>query len=50
MSIKEINTVLFGVESAKQLEDILHSVNGSLPDIPRELFIDDDKLLNPSNW
>ena len=48
--IPEISKVLVGVDSKKQLEEIMIASSGCLPDIPNELFVYDTDLLNPGNW
>jgi aryl-alcohol dehydrogenase-like predicted oxidoreductase len=50
ISIPEISKVLVGVDTTKQLKEILTASSGDLPNIPSELFIDDVDLLNPSSW
>jgi aryl-alcohol dehydrogenase-like predicted oxidoreductase len=45
-----IDKVLVGVNSKKQLQEIVTSSLGFLPNIPSELFTVDEDLLNPSNW
>jgi aryl-alcohol dehydrogenase-like predicted oxidoreductase len=50
ISIPEISKVLVGVDSEKQLKEILNVSSGDLPEMPSELFTDDVDLLNPSNW
>lgn len=50
ISVQEISKVLVGVDSQKQLEQIMTSSQGILPNIPLELTTSDVDLLNPSNW
>jgi aryl-alcohol dehydrogenase-like predicted oxidoreductase len=50
ISMKEISKVLVGVHSKIHLQEIVKASSGSLPEIPKELFINDVGLLNPSNW
>jgi aryl-alcohol dehydrogenase-like predicted oxidoreductase len=50
ISIPKIHKVLVGVETKKQLKDIVIASNGYLPKIPSELYSNDVNLLNPSNW
>jgi aryl-alcohol dehydrogenase-like predicted oxidoreductase len=50
ISTTEISKVLVGVDSTKQLKEIISASYGDLPDMPDELFISDVNLLNPSNW
>lgn len=50
ISKPEISKVLVGVDSTKQLKEILNVSSGDLPEMPSELFTDDVDLLNPSNW
>jgi aryl-alcohol dehydrogenase-like predicted oxidoreductase len=50
ISKSEISKVLVGVNSTKQLQEIIQATKGSLPKIPNEIFTEDINLLNPSNW
>ena len=50
ISTTEISKVLVGVDSTKQLKEIISASYGDLPDMPDELFMSDVNLLNPSNW
>jgi aryl-alcohol dehydrogenase-like predicted oxidoreductase len=50
ISIPEISKILVGVDSKDQLREIIKSTHGNLPSIPKELFMHDADLLNPSNW
>jgi aryl-alcohol dehydrogenase-like predicted oxidoreductase len=50
ISIPEISKVLVGVDTKDQLKEIIISSDGFLPNIPPELYTNDDNLLNPSNW
>jgi len=50
ISIPEISKVIVGVDSKSQLEQIFQASNGVISQIPEELFTDDPKILNPSNW
>lgn len=50
ISTKEISRVLVGIQTKKQLEEIVLASDGILPEIPSELYTDDTNLLNPSNW
>jgi aryl-alcohol dehydrogenase-like predicted oxidoreductase len=50
ISVKKISKVIVGVDSKKQLNQIILASDGKLPPIPPGLFIDDINLLNPSNW
>ena len=49
-SIPHVSKVFVGVESENQLKEIILASNGSLPELPKELFSDDIHLLNPSYW
>ena len=49
-SIPGISKVLVGVDTKKQLEEIIIALEGNLPSIPSELYTNNDSLLNPSNW
>jgi len=52
MATSEISKVLVGVDTQEQLQEIveLSKDKGALPTIPKELFMNDVNLLNPSNW
>jgi aryl-alcohol dehydrogenase-like predicted oxidoreductase len=50
VSIPEISKVLVGVDSTDQLRDIVKSIDGNIPPIPKELYMHDADLLNPANW
>ncbi len=50
ISTHEIKKVLVDDDSKRQLQEIVTSSKGHLPDIPKELFMSDINLLNPSNW
>jgi aryl-alcohol dehydrogenase-like predicted oxidoreductase len=50
ISMPEISKVLVGVDTKDQLEEIIIASNGSLPNVPKELFVNDADLLNPTNW
>ena len=50
ISMPEISKVLVGVNAKDQLEEIIIASNGGLPNVPKELFVNDADLLNPVNW
>ncbi len=50
LSVPEIEKVVVGVDSAAQLEQIIHDSKGACLSIPPGLSTADSKLLNPSNW
>ena len=50
VSITEIKKILVGVDSVNQLQQILITSKGVLPEIPNDMFTDDPALLNPSMW
>ena len=50
VAFPEVSKVLVGVESLNQLKEISRAINGVLPDLPKNLQIDDIDLLNPTNW
>jgi aryl-alcohol dehydrogenase-like predicted oxidoreductase len=50
LSVEKISKVIVGVDSKKQLQQIILASDGKLPPIPPGLFMDDINLLNPSNW
>lgn len=50
ISIPEISRVLVGVDNKDQFQNIINSIKGKLPSIPKELSTNDVDLLNPGNW
>lgn len=50
ISVPELSKILVGVNTASQLEEIVHASNGASPKVPVELLTEDVNLLNPSNW
>jgi aryl-alcohol dehydrogenase-like predicted oxidoreductase len=49
-SINEISKAIVGIENKRQLQQIIIASKGKIPAIPRELFVNDENLLNPSLW
>ena len=50
LSHPEIDCVVVGVDSLKQLQEILRSANTKEVSVPLSLATDDLQLVNPSNW
>jgi len=50
LSIPGIAKLVLGVDSARQLEEIMIAAEGPLPSVPARLCSDDLDLLNPSRW
>ncbi|MBL4759714.1 MAG: aldo/keto reductase [Mariprofundaceae bacterium] len=50
LSVAEISNVIVGVNSKTQLKQIITAMDGTLPEIPSEIFSDDINLLNPAKW
>lgn len=50
LSIKEIKNIVVGIENLNQLKEVVNSLNDKAPEIPQELYVNDDDLLNPSKW
>ena len=50
ISLPEISRVLVGVDNKDQLQNIIKALKGNIPNIPKELSINDPDLLNPGNW
>lgn len=50
LSQQEIDRVVVGVDSLRQLEEILRAVHGDLPEVPADLTCGDPDLINPSRW
>lgn len=47
---REIARVVVGVDSLRQLRDIVSTATGALAEPPRTLASDDVRLINPSRW
>jgi len=50
MGFPEIERVIVGVDSLRQLKDICAATEGPLPAVSANLFTEDPDLLNPSLW
>ena len=50
LGFPEITTVIVGVDSARQLEELIEASAGAAPPAPPELRCRDVDLLNPSRW
>lgn len=50
LSFKEISKIVLGVESVRQLKEILEAAVGSAPVVPNDLTAVDLDLINPVNW
>ena len=50
LSFKEIDRVIVGVENERQLMEIANASVGNIKNTPENFFIDDERLLIPSNW
>ncbi len=50
LSYSEITKVIIGVDSLKQLKEVLQAIAGPMPQVPRELQTHDIDLLNPARW
>jgi aryl-alcohol dehydrogenase-like predicted oxidoreductase len=50
LSFSEIDAVVFGVDSLKQLQEILAAEGRRSPPVPLELQCADEALVNPSRW
>jgi len=50
LSYPEIDRIVFGVESVKQLEEILFAAEKMVPMPPATLMTEDVDLINPSKW
>lgn len=50
MSVPEIDKLVIGVESAKQLQQITEIIYGDPTALPVELSCTDDQLINPGSW
>lgn len=50
LSFPAISRVVVGVDSPRQLGEILAASEGAAPAVPAEFAVADVKLLNPSNW
>lgn len=50
LSYPEIDRVVFGVDNARHLKEILKTVEENIPKIPDYLMNEDIDLINPSRW
>ena len=50
LSFSEIRRIIVGVESRRQLHEILEASSGICPAVPLSMQSNDFKLINPSNW
>lgn len=50
LSFQEINKVVLGVESIRQLREILEAAVGPAPIVPSGIAVSDVGLVNPANW
>lgn len=50
MSFREIDKIVVGVDSLKQLDEIIRASRGSLPELPANLHCSDIDLVNPARW
>jgi aryl-alcohol dehydrogenase-like predicted oxidoreductase len=50
LRIADSAKIVLGVDSARQLAQILDAADGPLPGVPDDLCSDDPELLNPSLW
>lgn len=50
LSIPEINRVIVGVENISQLQEILTSASGTLPQLPRWPSVPEVELISPVHW
>lgn len=50
LSFPEVTKVIVGVESITQLNQIIFAVNGSTPNVPQEISVNDINLINPTLW
>ncbi|VUX54992.1 Aldo/keto reductase (fragment) [uncultured Woeseiaceae bacterium] len=46
----EIDQIVVGVDNQAQLREIYHSLDGTIPSVPRELMVNDIDLVNPARW
>ena len=50
ISDNRITKVTVGVDSLEQLKEIIYASNNNINKFPKDLNIEDSKLLNPSEW
>ena len=50
LSKPEIDRVVVGIDSMKQLSEILQVANDVVPEVPAEFSCTDENLINPANW
>jgi aryl-alcohol dehydrogenase-like predicted oxidoreductase len=50
LSIPEVSKVVVGVDSYHQLQQLIQAASGATFDLPKNIFTNDIRLLNPSLW
>lgn len=50
LGFQEVSKAIVGVESTRQLKDILEAAGGPPPVVPSDLAESDVNLINPTNW
>ncbi len=50
LNFREISKIVLGVESTRQLDEIINNSEPFALNIPRDIYCDDVELINPSNW
>lgn len=50
VSMPDVDKIVVGVQSASELKQVVQAIGRSCVDVPVELQVVDEKLLNPSKW
>lgn len=50
ITVPNVGKIVVGITSAAELNEVLNSLDGDLPSLPNRLAIEDDRLLEPTNW
>ncbi len=49
-SVPHVGKIIVGITSAAELKEVIDSLGGYLPPLPAGLAIEDERLLEPTNW
>ena len=49
-SFKEVDKIIIGVNSLKQTKEIFNAVQNKTKLFPKNLFSNDENLINPNKW
>jgi len=48
--VPNVGKIIVGLTSVAELEQAIESLDGDLPPLPESLVLEDDRLLEPTNW